>query len=493
MPNPSVRSPFYRTHFFLAACMALAGWGQASAQTAGTQAELSGAAAVQAQALRVTAVADQLMAYVASAAQWVDAPGVRMPQSALAPKIRAAVLAHPEVRLTQEQRERAGLATREAAAAWLPQVSANVEAGPRRYEMVSTPWTYSPAHNDNSQAVSVSARQLLYDFGAAGSQVQSKAALEAAASARMEIKSSDLALRALSAWLELFRGRELVAVSRMNVLSRQQLLAFIEEREQLGASARSDVLRARARLADAQATVLVAESRLTAAQAVYQEVFDEVPPPSVALPEIGPLAPERFAVAADLLSRNANLAEAQAQTRASGLEAKAASAALLPSLQLEMTARRRDMGGEGVPGLDWTAGVFLRQNLYSGGADVARKQQAEQRAKESQLTQDNVKRQLERALAQALAEAHNSTAAMQARKEAVQVAALAFDAVREQFAFRRGNLLDVLRAQEELYGAGRDMVDSVVDQALARYRLLNVAMELNAAFDIPVAPPAGSN
>jgi len=96
-------------------------------------------------------------------------------------------------------------------------------------------------------------------------------------------------------------------------------------------------------------------------------------------------------------------------------------------------------------------------------------------------------------LAQALAEAHNSTAAMQARKEAVQVAALAFDAVREQFAFRRGNLLDVLRAQEELYGAGRDMVDSVVDQALARYRLLNVAMELNAAFDIPVAPPAGSN
>ena len=33
MPNPSVRSPFYRTHFFLAACMALAWWGPVAAQS----------------------------------------------------------------------------------------------------------------------------------------------------------------------------------------------------------------------------------------------------------------------------------------------------------------------------------------------------------------------------------------------------------------------------------------------------------------------------
>jgi adhesin transport system outer membrane protein len=154
---------------------------------------------------------------------------------------------------------------------------------------------------------------------------------------------------------------------------------------------------------------------------------------------------------------------------------------------LEISARRRDLDSSGVPGLDWNAGVTVRQSLYSGGADVARKRQADQKAKESQLAEDNVKRQIERAMAQALADVSNSAAAIGARKEAVVVAGLALGSVREQFAFRRGTLLDLLRSQEELYLAGRDLIDGVVDHALVRYRLLHVAMELNPMFDLSAA------
>ena len=77
---------------------------------------------------------------------------------------------------------------------------------------------------------------------------------------------------------------------------------------------------------------------------------------------------------------------------------------------------------------------------------------------------------------------------MAARKESVQVAAVALEAVREQFAFRRGTLLDLLRAQEELYIAGRDLIDSVVDHSLVRYRLLNLAMELTPMFAMESRP-----
>ena len=58
---------------------------------------------------------------------------------------------------------------------------------------------------------------------------------------------------------------------------------------------------------------------------------------------------------------------------------------------------------------------------------------------------------------------------------------------REQVAFRRGTLLDLLRAQEELYIAGHDLIDGVVDHALARHRLLHLAMELTPLFDIGAA------
>jgi adhesin transport system outer membrane protein len=242
-------------------------------------------------------------------------------------------------------------------------------------------------------------------------------------------------------------------------------------------------------LADAQVAAVAAQTRLSAAEAVYFEVFNEPPPAQLALPQLTLDSLQRYTNLTEVFERSAQLAEARAQTQAAGFEAKSAAAAVLPSVHLDLTARRRDLGGQGVPGTDWTAGFTVKQNLYSGGADVARKQQAEQRAIESQLAEDNLKRQLERALAQSVADVKSSTAAVAARKEAAQVAAVALEAVREQFAFRRGSLLDLLRAQEELYMAGRDLIDGIADHSLVRYRLLHLAMELNPMFDIPVGNP----
>jgi len=443
--------------------------------------------------LRVTAVADQLIDYLDKAALWVDQPQGRVALSDLAPKIRAAVLAHPEVRLAREQRTTAALATREAFSGYLPQISGNIESGRRSYELISTPWNYSPAHDDNSRAIALSLRQLVYDFGATGNAVDARTALETAAQARAELKASELTLRALTAWLEMFRSRQMHELTRMNVQSRQQILSFIEEREALGGSAQSDVLRARARLSDAQVAAVAAQTRLSAAQAVFFEVFNEPPPAELSLPQLSLDSLQRYNNLAELFERSAHLTEVRAQTQAATLEAKAAAAALLPSVQLDVTARRRDIGGPGVPGTDWTAGFSVKQNLYSGGSGQARKQQAEQRAVESQLAEDNLKRQLERALVQSVADVKSSTSAVAARKDAARVAAVALTAVREQFAFRRGSLLDLLRAQEELYIAGRDLIDGMVDHSLVRYRLLHLAIDLNPMFDIPVTQSASAH
>jgi outer membrane protein TolC len=67
---------------------------------------------------------------------------------------------------------------------------------------------------------------------------------------------------------------------------------------------------------------------------------------------------------------------------------------------------------------------------------------------------------------------------------------VALEAVREQFAFRRGSLLDLLRAQEELHQATRDLIDSVANQTLARYRFLHLSADLAPMFNVPVDAPA---
>ena len=61
-------------------------------------------------------------------------------------------------------------------------------------------------------------------------------------------------------------------------------------------------------------------------------------------------------------------------------------------------------------------------------------------------------------------------------------------AVREQFAFRRGTLLDLLRAQEDVFMSGRDLIDAVTDHALARYRLLYMASLLDEHFSLGATP-----
>ncbi len=466
------------------ACLALCQGLALAAGPPSTAPVTPSATTITASPLRVHTMADQLIGFLNQAVAWIDTPSSHVPLASVRPQIQAAVLAHPEVQLASTQQLTAGFSSREAYAGFLPQVSANIDAGQRRYDPVNKPWSVVPAHQDNSQSVALTVRQMLYDFGAVGGRVDAQRARESAAEAKFEAKRSELVLRAITAWHEVFRTRQQARLAEVNRLSRQQILNFIEERERLGGSARSDVLRAQARLSDAQATLVAAQNRLKATEASYRETFGLAPAPDLGLPELVAVDLARFDDANALILRNASYAEALAQSLAAGHDAKVAAAALLPTLSLDAVVTRRDIGSGATPGLDKTIGLVLRQNFYTGGADTARKNQADQRTVEARLSLDNLRRQLERAIGQTLADARYTDALILARKDAVQVAAAAFESVREQFAFRRGTLLDLLRAQEDLDLAGRDLIDVVVDHALARYRLLHLAMDLTPLFDL---------
>lgn len=443
-------------------------------------------------ALRVHGVADRLIGFLQGAGRWVlgDAEGSgRVPLATLRPAVRAAVLDHPEVQLAGEQRTTAGFASREAFAAYLPQVSTTVDGGQRRNAAVRRPWTNVPAYTDDSRALGLTVRQLLYDFGATGHRLDAQRTREGAAQARAEARLSELTLRALTAWHEVFRGRQQQALAEVNRLSRQQMLSFIKEREQLGGSSASDVLRVQARVSDADAVAVAAESRLRAAESAYRETFGAPPPEQLPLPVAPAVDLALHADSQTLLGRNAQMVEAQALSDAAGLDARSSAAAVLPSLHLQYSATRRDIGGPGVPATDQAYGLVVQHNFYTGGADTARVSQAQQRAVEARLEVDTLRRQLDRALQQAVADVRTSEALVAARADAVRVASSAFEAVREQFAFRRGTLLDLLRAQEDLYLAGRDLIDGVVDHAEARYRLLHLGSGLTPLFELP---PAGA-
>ena len=202
---------------------------------------------------------------------------------------------------------------------------------------------------------------------------------------------------------------------------------------------------------------------------------------------------DRQAIAADplpLVREYAAVRSAEASRRAAEQELDLVVRRERPTVGLEVSAQRRDLIGRGAIGTDLTAALVLRYSFYSGGADQARAAQAAYRAVEAAEQVRGVTVQVERALAQALATEDNAAAALTARRDGVTLAVQALRAVREQFANRRGSLLDLLSAQETLHAAGLGLTEAEIDEALARWQVLYYS---SAYWPLATAAPASPN
>jgi outer membrane protein TolC len=273
-------------------------------------------------------------------------------------------------------------------------------------------------------------RQLLYDFGQTSRRVGAQEAAREAAEHRQATRRSELTLRGLDAWSQVFRAQQMVLLNAMNVVARQQIRSFVEERERLGGSSRSDVLRVQARIAEAETALVAAENQLRAAEAGFFEVFSQKPPAAASLLELPAIDRERYRDTAALLEGNRVLRELRAQGRSLELEAAAASSAMFPKLTLEVSRSRRDLYSGGTPGTDSSWGIVANHNLYAGGADQARQAQAQLRSQEALLEVDVRRRQLEKLISELLAEVDSGEASIKARRDAVVGAMRALEVVR---------------------------------------------------------------
>lgn len=173
---------------------------------------------------------------------------------------------------------------------------------------------------------------------------------------------------------------------------------------------------------------------------------------------------------------------------ASEKDATAARANLYPRLALEHSVAQNKQAATGIEYTDRSTLFTLRYNFLSGGAEMARARQAASKAVELAQQAETEQRNTEKNLRQTLSEVALGQDILQNRRLAVGVANDTLSAVREQFAFRRGTLLDLLRAQEDVFMAGRDLIDAVTDHALARYRLLYMASLLDQHFSLGSPP-----
>lgn len=393
-------------------------------------------------------------------------------------RVREAVSRHPEFQAAMAAREGARGSTEESRAALRPQVTGQTDGGWRSFDQNRLFGV--PERRYTSAGWGLVLRQLVFDFGAAEAVVVSAEARERIAAARAEARRAELALRAIQVAIEFESAHLQEGLALENQAARVAIAQYVRERYELGGGSRSDVLRAQARVADALAGVVAARTRVAAARAGYREIFGAEPAGTVDL--LAAVEVRDVGDASLLAPVFATVRAAQAGREAAQSELKAVAARALPQLNFESTFTRRDQIGDGFPGNDRTALFNFRYEFYTGGAAQARETQALSRVQQSDHDFQTAVLAFERFAAQVLAEASASDQLLLARIESAELAAASLRAVREQFAFRRGTLLDLLNAQEVLQAAGRDLIDAYAQQVFGSYRLLYIASRVDSHF-----------
>ena len=323
----------------------------------------------------------------------------------------------------------------------------------------------------------LSLSQLLFDGWGTWSQIHGqKARAESAANHAGEVAEFS-GLDSVQAFLNVLRQRELLQIARSNVDAHQKFLDTINAGAKAGTMTEGDVAQITARLALARATVASSEQNLRQAESFFSQKIGDMPG-DLAEPDVPQtkLPPGVNDAVQEALLHNPTLKVAKSDIKATEMDEVGASSLMYPRVNLEANGSVGD-NLSGVPGNNQSATILAvaRWNLYHGGADKARMQETlyrtasvKERRKQTLLA---VEKDTRDSWAGMVSAADRAKAYGEQAKANEKVVSVYLD----QFSIGRRTLLDVLDAQNELFIARSNNVDSVYAQKFAVYRIL--AME----------------
>lgn len=321
-------------------------------------------------------------------------------------------------------------------------------------------------------SIGLTARMLLYDFGATRLDVE--AAKETVLAAREALRDVEqiVLFSAVQAYLGVLLEQQNVSLAQNNVRVISEQLRAAEDRFQVGEVTRTDVAQAEARLARANSNLTVSQTNLAIAREQFVLAIgrppgnlDPVPPP----PPLPTALDQAKSVARD---RHPTILQAQRNVRATELTTEALQRAIYPTFEGSIGVDRvwRENSQNSTDG-----NVFLglRGPIYSGGAISARYRQAIATTEQARFTLNQTV--LERLLdvGDAWATLNGARSVFVASQQEVQAQEIAFEGVSEEARLGARTTLDVLDSEQDLLDARTTLVRADIEEDRAVYALLS--------------------
>lgn len=364
----------------------------------------------------------------------------------LAEAVLAAAQWHPSIAEAIGNLYKQGEGINVARAGYYPQVSGGIRTG----------YDSGYGGDRSSQALNLSLKQMLYDFGKVDSAVDAAHAAAARAQANILLVVDDLARDTAYAWIETRRYEQLMVIAREQIKGVGDIAGMARQRSDMGASTRSDVVQAESRVEGARATLEEYQAQYERWRSTLAALLGRVAPPALAEetpPELNQ-ACKRPPQADDRLPAVLMALALRAQSKAELAQAKAEAYPTL-SLQPQVNHYLDNDYDRDNNRLDRTqAGIYLNLEvpIYQGGAISARSRAAGHALTAADSAEDAARLQARRGLAEAMAQTSGlgrRLSSLEARQTSIKEARMLYG--RQYLDLGTRPLLDLLNAEQEIY------------------------------------------
>ena len=368
----------------------------------------------------------------------------------------------------------------EAFAAFLPKVSVSAGSGTKDQRLT----TY--ASDGGSSSKSISASQLIYDFGTSTSTYASAEAKLSATEYSAYSQRSEILLQMISATLDYQKSNQSLVFTKGFIDTRKDFLEIMRQKEDLGAGSKLDIIRARTKLSEALDELPVAEKKLIASQATYKNLFGFTPK----LKEISYQTPLNLNVELnkkpdDIIVDINAFKEADNIARSLKEDYFASRGRLFGAVTVEASrtlSRDYPLNQNAVN----TAMVIYRADIFAGFAQSSRAKALASKASEAEFERDRVRRDLIKRLEVAQADVNSTQAGFRTRLDLLKGSQATDIATRELFLLNRGSLTDVFKAQEDVFSAAQKLIAADFDRKIAIYTFLHLSDRLIELFDLKI-------
>ena len=398
-------------------------------------------------------------------------------------EIRRAVGSHPSFHAQASTLDESRAERRRARAALYPQLSTQFRGdySITRDFAANTDNVVESLRPREQLTAGITASQLIFDGGATLQRIKGARARDIEFKNALSTRINDLALSTLAVYHDLATNQALLAMGDAFIRRHDEILEDVKERERLGAGSKADVTRAVARLASAQARVSEIRESQQLAEIRYGEFFKE-PPGLLVLPSFARLTVDtRDQAVAAAMARNPEIAAAVSRADAARADYKAAKGSRLPEVRLSVDATKFDVFDSGND-FDVRAGVNVNYNIFGGGARAAEISVAGSRARREKFGEEQMRLEIAREASIAFERRDGA----EARLEALATSVIAHDETRElvleRYRLSRGDLIDVLQAENDYFEAGYAYLTGLINRDMAIYALMEHTGELQRFF-----------